>query len=135
MEARAAHVSCCTRTICGCPGHLAALRDAITDAPDAVMAIAPSRFIGEAGQALGRWGLPFAPGHHAGRDFAQTLLVQNSIAIPSPVFARQAWQACGGLDDALWYTADWDLYLKLGQLGDVLCGRRRPRLFGCMGDR
>ncbi len=133
MEARAAHVVMLHQDDLWLPGHLAALRDAITHAPDAVMAIAPSRFIGEAGQALGRWGLPFAPGHHAGRDFAQTLLVQNSIAIPSPVFARKAWQASGGLDDALWYTADWDLYLKLGQLGDVFVRRAATTAFRVHG--
>jgi len=118
-EARAAHVVMLHQDDLWMPGHLAALRDALAVAPDAVMAIAPSRFVGAQGQALGRWDLPFAPGIHAGRDFARTLLVQNSIAIPSPVIARKAWLASGGLDDALWYTADWDLYIKLSQLGDV----------------
>jgi len=118
-EARAAHVVMLHQDDLWLPGHLAALRDALTVAPTAVMAIAPSRFIGDQGQALGRWDLPFAAGMHAGRDFARTLLVQNSIAIPSPVIDRKAWQASGGLDEALWYTADWDLYIRLGLLGDV----------------
>jgi GT2 family glycosyltransferase len=119
-EARASHVVMLHQDDLWLPGHLAALRDAISVAPDAVMAIAPSRFVGAQGQALGPWHLPFAGGLHDGRDFARTLLVQNSIAIPSPVIARAAWQASGGLDEALWYTADWDLYIKLGRLGDVL---------------
>ena len=33
---------------------------------------------------------------------------------------RDAALACGGFDEALWYTADWDLYLKLVERGDVL---------------
>ena len=38
---------------------------------------------------------------------------------PSPVIRRDAWLACGGLDEALWYTADWDLYLKLARAGKI----------------
>jgi len=29
------------------------------------------------------------------------------------VFTKAAWEACGGIDNELWYTADWDLWLKL----------------------
>jgi hypothetical protein len=48
------------------------------------------------------------------------LLVQNFIASPAPVFLRDAWLACGGLDETLWYTADWDVWLKLAASGSVL---------------
>jgi hypothetical protein len=46
-------------------------------------------------------------------------LVQNFIAIPSPVFRRDAVIQSGGLDEALWFSADWDLWLRLGGLGQV----------------
>jgi hypothetical protein len=39
------------------------------------------------------------------------------------------------MDDALWYTADWDLYLKLALAGDVLVRAGRPRAFACMAAR
>ena len=115
-EARAPHIAMLHQDDLWLPGHLAALRAA---RGAAVMSVAPSRFIGPQGQGLGDWRLPFAPGMHAGADFARALLVQNTIAIPSPMIARAAWDAAGGLDDALWYTADWDLYLKLARAGEV----------------
>ena len=50
---------------------------------------------------------------------AEHLLVQNFIASPTPVFRRDAWSASGGLDESLWYTADWDIWLKLCAAGAV----------------
>jgi hypothetical protein len=47
-------------------------------------------------------------------------LVQNFISVPAPVFARTAWLKCGGMDDALWYTADWDIWAKLARVGPVV---------------
>ena len=101
------------------PGHLTAIRRSITDNPDAVMSIGASRFADGQGRLLSEWRVPFSPGLHEGRDLIEALLVQNSIAIPSPVIRRDAWLACGGLDEALWYTADWDLYLKLASAGKI----------------
>ncbi len=53
-------------------------------------------------------------------EVLERLLVQNFIATPAPVFRKDAWLACGGLDEALWYTADWDMWLKLAARGPVL---------------
>jgi hypothetical protein len=49
----------------------------------------------------------------------ERLLVQNFIGIPAPTIRRDAYLSAGGLDGALWYTADWDLYLKLAAIGRV----------------
>lgn len=100
-------------------GHLASLVSAARKWPDVAMSIAPSRFADTAGRITGKWRLPFQAGRHVAREAALTLLVQNSIAIPSPLIRRDAWLACGGMDDTLWYTADWDLYLKLLAVGDM----------------
>jgi hypothetical protein len=43
----------------------------------------------------------------------ERLLVQNFIAMPAPVFRREVALGLGGLDESLWYTADWDLWLRL----------------------
>jgi hypothetical protein len=50
----------------------------------------------------------------------ERLLVQNFVAVVSPVIRRDAWLACGGLDLDLWYTGDWDMWLKLAEHGDVV---------------
>lgn len=120
IEARAPHVVMLHQDDLWLPGHLDSVRKSIATAGDTVMSVATSRYIGPVGQDLGPWRLPFAPGRYGGREFAETLIVQNSIAIPSPVIARDAWLKSGGLDDALWFSADWDLYLKLAELGDVV---------------
>ena len=49
----------------------------------------------------------------------ERLMVQNFVAIPSPTIRRDAFLAIGGMDVGLWYTADWDLYLKLAATGPV----------------
>jgi GT2 family glycosyltransferase len=118
-EASAGHVAMLHQDDLWRPGHLAAVRAALAAAPGAAMTIGPSRFIDAAGRDVGAWDLPFAPGLHGGGDVIATLIVQNSIAIPSPVISRAAWLAVGGMDEALWYTADWDLYLKLAAHGPV----------------
>ena len=48
------------------------------------------------------------------------LIVQNFVAICAPVIRRDLFLDVGGLDRTLWYTADWDLYLKLLGKGMVL---------------
>lgn len=101
------------------PGHLQALRASMSEAPDAALSVGPSDFIDAKGKTVGRLRLPFRPGQIGEREFCSTLLVQNSIAIPSPLIRRDMWLSVGGLDEELWYTADWDLYLKLGFAGPV----------------
>jgi GT2 family glycosyltransferase len=119
IEARGAHLVMLHQDDLWLPGHLSALRAAIKRAPNAAMSIAPSRFVDDHGRNIGRWRLPFPTGVHSGRTVAETLIVQNTVAIPSVMVHRDAWLAVGGMDESLWYTADWDLYLKLARHGDV----------------
>ena len=63
--------------------------------------------------------LPIFRRRRTSNQFIERLLVQNFIAIPSPVFRRNAVIDSGGLDEALWFSADWDLWLRLGALGPV----------------
>jgi len=119
-EAQAPHIAMLHQDDLWLTGHLAAVRQAIVDFPEAPMSVGPSRFAAADGRLLSEWRLPFPPGTHEGQDLTGSLLVQNTIAIPSPVIRRDLWQACGGLDEALWYTADWDLYLKLAKAGRIV---------------
>ena len=104
----------------------AAAREAIRAAPDAVLFLNPSRIVDEHGRALGLWRCPLPADRLLdGRKVAERLLVQNFVAIPAPIVSRRAWLETGGMDEALWYTADWDLYLKLLARGPVFY-RNRP---------
>jgi glycosyltransferase involved in cell wall biosynthesis len=102
------------------PGRAAAVRDWIEAARDAPLHLAPSAIIDKIGRKLGVWRCPFpAKGKVRSALVTERLLVQNFIAAPAPVFRKDAWLACGGLDENLWYTADWDIWLKLSASGPV----------------
>jgi hypothetical protein len=118
-NAKARHIAMLHQDDIWLTGHIDAVRRAIAQHPDAAMSIAASRLIDVNGRDLGRWSLPLPHGLSTGHDFGRRLIVQNFLAIPSPIIRRDAWLALGGLDPSLWYTADWDLYLKLARTGDI----------------
>jgi glycosyltransferase involved in cell wall biosynthesis len=101
------------------PGRLARLRQAMQNRETALV-LHNALFIGPDGQSLGPWTCPLPAGVVPSNQFIERLLVQNFIAIPSPVFRRKAALDSGGLDESLWFTADWDLWLRLGAIGPVL---------------
>lgn len=76
-------------------------------------------FIGPDGSTLGSWTCPLTAGIVPSETFVERLLVQNFIASPSTVFRRQLVVESGGMDENLWFSADWDLWLRLGSLGAV----------------
>jgi glycosyltransferase involved in cell wall biosynthesis len=100
------------------PGRLAAVRRAIAETNPSLLLTA-AEFITTKGRPVGKWRCPLAPGpscntpaHIAGR-----LLVQNFVPLPGAVFRRAEALAIGGLNPDLWYTADWDFWLKLAARG------------------
>lgn len=102
------------------PGRARSVRAWIEQAPDAALHIAPSTIIDQASRRLGLWRCPFRDeGQVDSNLFVERLLVQNFIAAPAPVYRKDAWIACGGLDEDLWYTGDWDVWLKLAAQGSV----------------
>jgi GT2 family glycosyltransferase len=78
-----------------------------------VLLISATQFVSAGGHRLGSWHCPLPVGWVQSEKFVERLLVQNSIGIPAPIFSRKAALSVGGLDEALWYTADWDFWLKL----------------------
>lgn len=104
----------------------AAVLSALVESRDAMICM-ETRIVDRRGSAVGRWRFPRAvrryTGQPARRAVAASLYVQNWLAVPSVVFATQRARDCGGLDESLWYTADWDLWLKLLRHGpSVLIG-------------
>jgi len=119
-RAAAAHVAMLHQDDLWEPQRTKSARAAIASAPDAILLLNPSRIIDERGRHLGLWRCPLPADRLIdGRKVAERLLVQNFLAIPAPIIQKRAWLDCGGMDEALWYTADWDLYLKLLARGPV----------------
>ena len=102
-------------------GRLNQIRKAIAAYPQASLYLHDSMFVDERGKSLGLWRCPLANkrGIVTTDEAIDKLLVQNFIAIPAPVFKRSAALEIGGLNEELWYTADWDFWLKLAALGDT----------------
>jgi len=100
------------------PGKLTRLRREL-DRAESAMVLHNSLFIGPDGKHLGPWTCPLFPGLIPPEEFLEHLLVQNFIATCAPTFRRETAIRGGGMDEALWHTADWDLWLKLGSLADV----------------
>jgi glycosyltransferase involved in cell wall biosynthesis len=102
------------------PGRVAAMRKWIEGEPLAVLHLAPCAVIDANGKTRGVWRCPVPTiGEVKSTLLLERLLVQNFIAAPAPVFRRDAWLKCGGLDASLWYTADWDIWVKLAATGSV----------------
>jgi hypothetical protein len=102
------------------PGRAAAAMRWVEGAPSAPLHLAPGAFIDKDGRKLGVWRCPFpVSGELRSALVTERLLVQNFIVAPAPVFRKDAWLGCGGVDENLWYTADWDIWLKLAACGPV----------------
>jgi glycosyltransferase involved in cell wall biosynthesis len=104
---------------CWLPGRLAALKAQVVHHPSVVFFLHASIFIDARGKRLGVWRCPLP---HTSRPLStellrERLLIQNFIAIPAPLFRRESALSVGGMDERLWYTADWELWLKLAAAG------------------
>ena len=102
-------------------GRAGAVRRALAAHPDAALVLHPSTLIDPDGKAVGQWSCPLEPGRsYPPQEMLERLLVQNFISVPSPTFRRDAALEVGGVDPALWYTGDWDFYLKLAATGPTV---------------
>lgn len=111
------------------PGRIARLRPLLQDRGHTLI-LHNALFIGPHGETLGAWTCPLAEGTVSPDQVLERLLVQNFIAMPTPVFRRNSALAVGGLDEALWHSADWDYWLRLVSsgptyfIGETLTGFR-----------
>jgi glycosyltransferase involved in cell wall biosynthesis len=133
-HARAQYISWLCQDDLWLPGRVAAIREWLREAPDAALHLAPAAIIDRDDRVLGTWRCPLKAGRVEQTALMEKLIVQNFVAAPSPVVRRDAWIACGGLDLDLWYTGDWDLWLKLGQQGAVVYHDAVTAAFRIHGD-
>lgn len=102
------------------PGRLDAVKEDLRRTRTRCLLIHESCFIDSGGHRLGTWRCPLPVGADLdGRSVMERLLVQNFVSVGGTVFSRMAALDLGGLDETLWYTADWDLWLHLAAAGSV----------------
>lgn len=103
------------------PGRVKAIRRWIEKSPESALHLSPTLIIDRHGRKMGRWSCPLPAGELLEPEhLLERLLVQNFVSVPAPIFQRSAWLACGAMDEALWYTPDWDVWAKLAIKGPVM---------------
>lgn len=117
--ARAEHATFLHQDDVWLPGRVDAVRRLLDRHPDAALVVHAARFVSPAGADLGPWSLPLpgATGRAEPATVLERLVVQNWLCVDAPVFRRADALRGGGLDTDLWYTADWDLWLRLAASG------------------
>lgn len=101
---------------------LSTMKQLIQKSKDVVLFLHPSNFLDDGGNNLGLWSCPVPafPKIIKPNLMTERLLVQNFISILGPIFRREVALKVGGMDESLWYTADWDFWLKVAACGDSL---------------
>ena len=89
------------------------------ESTDCALIVHDAMYVGPNGEELGPWTSPFSEGVISPSRFIERLLIQNFLAMPSPVFRRSEVIDSGGMDEGLWFSADWDLWLRLASRGPV----------------
>jgi glycosyltransferase involved in cell wall biosynthesis len=100
------------------PGRLHQVRAALAAAGTAALLVHPIWFIGPDGRRAGAWRCPLPHGRPLGPNTViPRLLIQDFIPVLGTVFPLDVAVTAGGMDRDLWYTADWDLWLRLAAMG------------------
>jgi glycosyltransferase involved in cell wall biosynthesis len=91
---------------------VAKLRAASERHPEAGLLFHAVRFVDPTSRRLGEWRAPLAPDRLlSSTDVLEHLIVQNFISCPAPVLRKPLIGE--GIDASLWYTGDWELYLRV----------------------
>ncbi len=81
--------------------------------PTADWLATPVQFVDATDRVLGNWTAPLRAGLHPPDSITAALLIQNFFAVVGPAVRRRALLDADGLNESLWYTADWDCWLRL----------------------
>ncbi|MDA7963937.1 glycosyltransferase [Ruegeria sp.] len=101
------------------PGRAALLKDMSTRFHEVDIWVHGADLIDSQGKTVGQMCPPFGdtPRVLFPDEALSHLIVQNTVALPAVMFRRDIVLDRGGLDETLWYTADWDLWLRLSRNG------------------
>jgi len=113
------------------PGRAALLQGMFKDVPDAALWLHAADYMDSANRVIGQHGPPL--GARARQvttgELLSCLMVQNTIALPAAAFSVLAAREVGGLDETLWYTADWDFWIALAGRGKTAWNPQRAVAF------
>ncbi len=100
-------------------GRAVLLRQMVKAMPEVDLWAHGGRLIDAHSRRVGRLAPPFGAAMRIvpAEEALKALLVQNTIVLPATLLRRSAALADGGLDESLWYTADWELWLRLARKG------------------
>ena len=100
---------------CWLPGRVRTLRRMADKNPELGVFLHPAHFIDTAGKKIGFWKTPLPKNLKPvmPAQIFPKLLVQNFITVSAPCFRREIAATIGRLDERLWYTADWKLWLHI----------------------
>jgi glycosyltransferase involved in cell wall biosynthesis len=104
--------------------------------PDSAMIFHPVWLIDGTGERVGRLTPPLPQDQTlvSRKGMLERLLVQNFISVPAIAIRRTCLPSPRPLDEGLWYTADWKLWLQLSELGDSCYVSRPLASFRVHGD-
>ncbi|WP_212525340.1 glycosyltransferase [Actibacterium sp. MT2.3-13A] len=118
------------------PGRTDLLRMLARRYPQAAIWSHAACYVDAGARLSGRFGPAFGRRQRlvSGVEALSALIVQNTLAMPAVMFPREQALATGGLDETLWYTADWDLWLRLVGRGPLAWAPARAVAFRLHGD-
>jgi glycosyltransferase involved in cell wall biosynthesis len=102
-------------------GRLNAVRRALAAEPQSDAVMHSVWFIDDAGRRIGRWRAPLGRGRGLvpTRRLAERMLIQCCFATCATVLRRDFCIRLGPLNDGLWYSADWDYWLRAAARGRI----------------
>ncbi|HEX7450166.1 MAG TPA: glycosyltransferase [Pirellulales bacterium] len=104
------------------PNRLTTLKRLVARHPEAAIFVHPCWYMDARGRKIGYWRCPF-PRREAvllPRIVLERLLVQCLYGVAAPLFSARLAAQAGLMDESLWFSADWDFWLKLSALGTTV---------------
>lgn len=104
------------------PNRLTTLKRFVAGHPEAAIFVHPCWYMDARGRKIGYWRCPF-PRREAvllPRIVLERLLVQCLYGVAAPLFSARLAAQAGLMDESLWFSADWDFWLKLSALGTTV---------------
>ncbi|HEX5443290.1 MAG TPA: glycosyltransferase [Pirellulales bacterium] len=120
--ARGAYLSILHQDDAWRPNRLKVLKRLIAEHPDAAMFAHPCWYMDARGRKIGYWRCPFPRGGAVlpPRLVFERLIVQCLYGVAAPLFSAKLAAQAGLMDESLWFSADWDFWLKLSHLGPTV---------------